>query len=209
MCNKHEAVDLGFTTLRYPAGTHICSIYNNEEERIKIISQFLASGLSTGEKVGYFADATSKEEVISWLDEIGIQIQNDTNQQQFTINSTEETYYPQGEFVPEKTLETMKSYYTNAMSEGFPAVRVSGETAWALKEIPGSSRLIEYEAKINEVFKEYPITAICQFDANKFDGKTIFECLKVHPFMIVHGQIVKNPYYLDTEEYLKTLETVI
>lgn len=38
---------------------------------------------------------------------------------------------------------------------------------------------------------------ICQYDANRFDGVTLMEVLRVHPFMIARGRIVSNPYYED------------
>jgi hypothetical protein len=43
---------------------------------------------------------------------------------------------------------------------------------------------------------------VCQYDANRFDGATILKCLEVHPYMIVHGQVVHNPYYITPQEFL-------
>lgn len=71
---------------------------------------------------------------------------------------------------------------------------------------PVKIRLMEYEPKVNNVLKEYPVTAICQCDAGKFDGATILECLKVHPYMIVNCQIVKKTYYLKPEDYLSSIQ---
>ena len=68
---------------------------------------------------------------------------------------------------------------------------------------PGSDRLMEYEALVNNVLKTHPITAVCQYDANRFSGATIVDVLKVHPMMIVRGQIVRNPYYMKPEDFLK------
>ncbi|MFO7912765.1 MAG: hypothetical protein R6V15_11440, partial [Desulfotignum sp.] len=52
-------ISLGFDNKAYPAGTHMCLIYNDETERRKIISKFLEGGLKTGEKVAYFVDEIS------------------------------------------------------------------------------------------------------------------------------------------------------
>jgi hypothetical protein len=61
---------------------------------------------------------------------------------------------------------------------------------------------MEYEALVNEVVITHPVTAVCQYDANKFSGSTILDVLKVHPMMIVHGQIVRNPYYIKPQDFL-------
>ena len=202
MCSNHSIMDMGFTTEQFPAGTHMCLIYSNEEERIEVISKFIGAGIANGDKVGYFADEMSPENFIQWLIDAGINLLAEKECNNFKVLTTLETYCPDGKFVPDQMLNTLKNYYISAKEENYSAARVSGEMAWALRGIPGSERLMEYESKINSILEQYPVTAICQYDANKFDGFTILECLKVHPYMIVKGQIVRNPYYLSPQEYL-------
>jgi hypothetical protein len=81
--------------------------------------------------------------------------------------------------------------------------RATAEMTWALNNIPGVERLIEYEAKINDVLKTHPLTTLCQYDTRKFSGGMIFELLNVHPVMIVHGQIMRNPFYVPPEQYFR------
>jgi hypothetical protein len=80
---------------------------------------------------------------------------------------------------------------------------------WALKNMPGSDRLMEYESLVNRVVVTHPVTAVCQYDANRFDGATILKCLEVHPYMIVHGLVVHNPYYITPEEYFGSVQQVV
>jgi hypothetical protein len=44
---------------------------------------------------------------------------------------------------------------------------------------------------------------MCQYDARRFDGATLFKVLQVHPYMVAQGQIVRNPFYLKPEEFLE------
>ena len=203
MCKNQITVNMGFTEEQFPAGTHMCLIYSKEEERKKIISKFLEGGISSDEKVAYFAVEMSPEQVKTWLREMGVEMPAEDKNGSFNVSSTADTYYPDGTFKPEAMLDNLKTFYKGAKTEGYSASRVSGEMSWALKGMPGSNRLMEYEAKVNDVLAEYPVTAICQYDANKFDGATILQCLKVHPYMIVHGQIVRNPYYMKPGDFLK------
>ena len=121
----------------------------------------------------------------------------------FSITDAVKTYSPSGNFVPETMLNTLREFYGQAKRSGYPNARVSGEMSWALKGIPGSERLMEYEALVNEVLITHPVTAICQYDANRFSGATILDVLKVHPMMVVHGQIVQNPFYMKPQDFLK------
>lgn len=199
MCENHKNINLGFTSEPFPEGTHMCFIYNNEDERASVISKFLEAGVKGKEQVSYLAYDMSREEMNNWLRNVGVSI----SENDMILASTKETYCPSGEFIPENMLNKLRELYDNSKKENYSSARVSGEMIWALDNIPGSERLMEYESLINRVVVTHPITAICQYDANKFDGTTILNCLKVHPYMIVKSQIVKNPYYLTPEEYLE------
>lgn len=195
--SQYQTINLGFTREHFNEGTHICLIYNDDFERKKVISKYLEGGLLTGEQVYYLADETSPDEILSWLAEQGV------DPDHCRIQEAEKAYCPHGYFSADEMLETIKQLYLSSHESGYPASRVTGEMTWALRGIPGSEQLMEYESRLNTVLPEYPITAICQYDAGRFDGKTIFECLRVHPYMIVKHQIVRNPYYLKPEEYLR------
>ncbi len=202
MCQNQKSVNMGFTDEQFSEGTHMCLIYNNENERQEIISKFLEGGLSSGEKVAYFSDELSPDQIRIWLADLGVDLPDSEKTNSFSVSSTAETYFPGGKFEIDDMLHTLKDFYVTAKEENYPAVRVTGEMSWALKDVPGADRVMEYEAKVNDVVAKFPVTAICQYDANKFDGATILECLKVHPFMIVHRQIVRNPYYMKTDDFL-------
>jgi MEDS: MEthanogen/methylotroph, DcmR Sensory domain len=200
-CEKHS-IHLGFTHEKFHEGTHICLIYNDDAERKKVISKYLESGLMDGEQVFYLADQISPRETREWLSAMDVELGD------CIIDSAEAVYCAGGYFSADRMLENLKEYYQAGIRSGHSACRVSGEMSWALRGIPGSEELMEYESRVNLILPEYPITAVCQYDAGRFDGDTIYECLRVHPYMIVRNQIVRNPYYVQPEEYLGRSETI-
>ena len=204
MCSQTN-VNLGFTNEGFPPGTHMCLIYSNEDERRNVISQFLNSGLSENERVGYFADEMSPEEVRTWLATMNLKLPDQEKNGQFLCSKAVDTYCPSGTFEPDDMIHTLKTSYTDARDDGYPGLRVSGEMSWALKGVPGSNRLMEYEAKVNIAFETHPVVAICQYDARKFDGSTILDVLRVHPMMVVQGRVVHNPYFVDPRTFLASL----
>jgi len=42
----------------------------------------------------------------------------------------------------------LRSQTERALAEGYAALRVTGEMSWASRDLPGSERLIDYEAKL-------------------------------------------------------------
>jgi hypothetical protein len=65
---------MGFTEETFPVGTHMCLIYSDEAERRSTISKFLDAGLLADEKVAYFADMMSPDDVLDWLTESGVKV---------------------------------------------------------------------------------------------------------------------------------------
>lgn len=196
-------VSLGFTAEPFPAGTHMCYIFNDDAERLDLIARFVESGLQGHEKVSYFADQLSPEDMRAHLFESGVQLPPEMDEREFSISRALDTYCPDGRFVPERMLQNLRSMHRSSIDEGYTGARATGEMTWALRGIPGSERLIEYEALINTVVREFPTTAICQYDARRFAGATLFDVLNVHPMMVIRGQVVRNPYYVEPERFLE------
>jgi len=203
MLSRNKEVPMGFTGQTFLPGVHMCYIYNDEAQRKKVISQYLESGLLSGEKASYFMDVITIDEMNEYLSSLGLDRLLKEHEGRFSVATTKDTYYPSGTFVPDDMLGRLGLFYTQSISEGYTGARVSGEMSWAAKDVSGCSHLIEYEARVNDVLLTYPVNAICQYNASLFDGAFLFDVLSVHPMMIVQGQIVKNPYYIRPEEFLK------
>ncbi len=197
-----QGMDFGFTTEIIPECHHICLIYDSEEQRRKIVSQYLAAGLKQGEIVRYFADETSPEEVHAWLLETGIEPSKAEEGEPFKIVKAENAYCPSGKFVPQVVIDSAISRYAMAKAAGYTGSRVSGEMTWVLRGIPGSDRFLEYEMGLNTIRETFPYIGMCQYDARRFDGAMLFKVLQVHPFMVAQGQIVRNPFYIKPGESL-------
>ncbi|MBN2511091.1 MAG: MEDS domain-containing protein [Spirochaetales bacterium] len=194
---KHD-IRLGFVPQKFKEGTHMCLIYKDDDERKQIISRYLESGIKHGEKVSYFAMKKSKEELLDDLKNTGVAL----DRERFEVLDALDTYCTGRVFIPDAMLDKLRAFYTTSKKEGHQCCRVSGEMHWALDPVPGAERIMEYEALVNKVVKTHPVTAICQYDARLFDGETIVDCLKVHPYMIVNGQVLENPYYMSPDEFL-------
>ncbi len=199
---KCDNIDMGFTDERFPAGTHMCLIYNDESERKSVIKKFLEAGINAGEKVLYLVDDCTPEEFKTKLFESVTTTPRAKADDQLCVKTTEDGYCSGGKFDTQVMINNLRDFYKTSKDDGYKNVRGSGEMMWATRDIPGSEHLVEYEATLNDFLEDYPLTCICQYNANHFDGATIFNILKVHPMMIVHGQIVRNPYYLPPKEFL-------
>lgn len=204
MCADHLDVSLGFTEEKVPAGTHMCLIYTSEEERKEALLKFLLSGIKTGERLACFSNKTGKEAVSEYFEKNGVSLREKQEANAISLSGTDDVYFQGGVFDPDRMLETLAGFYEESKAMGFPASRVIGEMTPEVENVLGGDRLLEYESRVSLLLKDFPVTSVCQYDANAFDGATIMEILKVHPKMIVKGSVVNNPFYIEPEIYLES-----
>jgi hypothetical protein len=180
----------------YQPGTHVCLIYDGEAERREVVAKFIEEGLSGQERVAYFSD-DEPEKVSGWLTEHGLDL---PPLPQFSMHSAREVYCPDGFFDPERMPGYWEAFRDEALAGGFVAARATGETSWS-REVTDGDRIIEYEANLNDVLATMPVTALCQYDVRRFDGATILDVLRIHPVMLMGGQLVQNPYFMPPEQF--------
>ena len=134
---------------RMHAGDHYCGIYRTDEDHRRIVVDFVREGISRGEKMLYLVNIHTAAHLETMLRDAGIDPEPLRASGQLTIQSAKEAYLKDGEFVPEKMIELLKEATQQALDEGYPALRTTGEMTWALMGEPGSERLVEYEALLN------------------------------------------------------------
>ncbi len=182
----------------------MCYIYNDDRECRDTMIQFIESGLREGEEVDYFYHGAKGETLEAAQERIGLRSPAGGWKGVFKLAPALDIYCPDRTFVVDRMLACLRDLYLSSVKNGFIGVRATGEMGWALEGLPGTERLIEYESLVNKVVAEYPCTALCQYDARRFDGATLFHVLSVHPAMVVQGQVVRNPYYIPPEKFLAT-----
>jgi len=206
MSKQQHLCPLGFTNQLFAAGSHICQIYSDDDERIHSSLGFLESGLKNGEKTACFNRERNDSALAERLAQHGLSLPSLTESKALTMAETSEVYFLDGCFSPERMLGRLQQFYEDSVSEGFTAARVIGEMIVEIRAMKGGDRLMEYESRVSLQMRTYPVTAVCQYDANAFDGATIMQVLKVHPLMVIRGTVVHNPYFVPPEEYLKQFQ---
>lgn len=181
-------------------GIHICHIYNDDEERIKTMAKFFKDGLSERNKILCIVDAVSPHDVRGELVSLGVDV--NALESDFITLDNETAYNPHGVFDPDSVLKNIGVFVNQSRQDGYSGLHVSGDMAWVLRDKINTTSLMEYETKVLDYQKLTPCTAICEYDARKFDGSIIMDILSVHPAMLIRGQVVKNPYFIPPKEFM-------
>lgn len=187
---------------RLQAGDHLCCLYESEEEHRALLSPFMRQGLERHEKVLYIVDDHTGGQILDYLSADGVEVNPYLQRGQFAVLSSDESYMHAGEFEPERMIALLRSETDRAIGEGYKALRVTGEMSWALKGLPGSERIVEYEAKLNTFLPGSQCLAVCQYDQRKFDPSVLLDILVTHPLAVIGTEVYDNFYYMPPQEFL-------
>jgi hypothetical protein len=190
-----RCVSLGFTPDRYPQGAHICHLFADAAERLRIGMSFAKGGLDEGERVEYFADTDAGEPLKAAFLQMGLDVDAWPAPATLTPHRAMDVYCPDGGFKAETTWARLGEIEAAARASEAAGARVIGEMTWALRGASGCDQLIVYEAGINTLVQTQPLTVLCQYDLSRFDGATIFEAIRVHPLLVIRDRLMPNPYY--------------
>jgi hypothetical protein len=106
--------------------------------------------------------------------------------------TAKEAYLRDGQFDPDSMIQLLSDETDKALAEGYAALRATGEMTWALAGEPGSERLVEYEARVNELFARKPCYGLCQYDRRRFDADMLLDILHVHPKVLFGKEGLDN-----------------
>lgn len=190
------------TIMDLKAGDHVCQLYRTEEEHKGIITHFLRRGLENGEKVLYIVDSHTVETILGYLREDGLDVEPYSKRGQLVFLTVSEAYMKEGVFDPDSMSALLESETKRAVSEGYAALRVTGEMTWALRGLSGFKNIIEYEAKLNNFFSNSKCLALCQYDMQRFNPVFLLNVLRTHPIAVVGMEIFENFYYVPPDELL-------
>jgi len=184
-------------------GDHLCCLYQTEEEHRALLTPYLRQGLERREKVLCIVDDHSAETILGYLRDDGLDVEPYLARGQLAFFTRQETYLRPGVFDPDEMIALLRESTQQALAEGYTALRGTGEMTWALRGLPGSERLIEYEAQLNEFFPQSQCLALCQYDQRRFGPEVLLEVLYTHPLVIIGTEIYdRNLYYVPPRERL-------
>ncbi len=121
---------------------------------------FIRDGLARGERCTYIADDAAPAEVHAFLEEGGIDVARETTRGALVVGTRRDAYLKGGSFSPDAMLNFLSDAAAQATADGFAGLRGTGEMTWALGAEPGCDRLVEYEARLADLFPSQAVIAL-------------------------------------------------
>jgi PAS domain S-box-containing protein len=186
---------------------HFCSIYESPQEHYAVAIPFIRIGLDRGEKCIYIADDDTVGDVRQAMQSEGIDVDRAIASKALVLATKEQAYLEHGSFHPDWMFTFWKKATQLAMSEGFSALRATGETEWVLRGGRGLERWMEYESRLTHTLSENNCSALCQYNRRLFPPELILDVIRTHPMVVYGSTVCRNLYYVPPDEFLGTNQT--
>jgi hypothetical protein len=177
-------------------GEHICAICDTPEEQLATAAAYLADGIWHGQRCVYVG--ASRGDLLRFraaLDANGLDAAVLCERGALIELTHEDTYLAGGEFNVERMVAMLTESIQQAAAAGFSGWRGCGEMSWLLAGAPGSERIAEYEALLNQFFPGTRASAMCQYNRKTLPAPLIDMALATHSTAVIAGRQRFNPFF--------------
>jgi len=182
-------------------GDHVCALYLTPEEQLAAAVEYIRGGLSRGERCFYVCCEHTLDKFRAALKQGGIDVDAEEARGAILLATKDSGHLEGGKFDPEKMIALLEQAVKDALSAGFKGLCAAGDMNWVLDGVPGTERLVEYEARLNRFYESSHALGLCLYNLRTMPPESIDHCLATHKFVRIEGPILlSNPFYELPEE---------
>ncbi|MGM0646449.1 MAG: MEDS domain-containing protein, partial [Thermodesulfobacteriota bacterium] len=187
--------------------SHLCLIYDTLSAYRAIASEYIRHGLECHDKCILATEAYTPYRIHRDLEEQGLDPAAYCASGQLTIRSAADQYTSESDFDGARAIRFWQEATKTARAEGYRALRVIGEAAFALHGAKNNLHaLIEYENLLNrDLFPTYPFISLCVYDKHRFSTTVLRAAIRAHPILLYNTDFYEhNIYYIPPERHFAT-----
>jgi hypothetical protein len=184
---------------------HVCAFFQSQDQEDKVVVPFLKEGINCGEKAICALEPESRAHLLRKLSREGIEPASAEKRGQLELRELEEMYTLDGRFNQDVMLARLRELSNQATEKGFAQTRFVCAMEWAIKYRVEIDKLLEYEARLNEVLEEIGDPVVCIYDLAQFSAGVVLDILRTHPVVIIGEAAAQNPFFVPPEVFLQEL----
>lgn len=153
-------------------GNHLCGIYGTDAGRLDLAVPFLLEGLEKNSVCFLVAPSDVLKAVAEAMREKRPSLDSDIKAGRLILSEHQKTPAAQCRF--------FEIAMKKAEDDGAESFRVVGDM-WGLRLLVSASEMVELELGFESlIVPNFPVVALCAYDARKFTGIELLEALKDH-----------------------------
>ena len=181
----------------FQQGQHICAVYDSLEEQLAVAAHYIADGLQRDERCLYVAESKAALDCFrARLGTIGVDVDAAEAGTALLLQTSDQAHLLNGHFDSERMLKMLNESIEKALDDGFVGLRTCGDMSWLADTPPGADQVIEYEAVLNELFRNARGLGMCQYDRRRLPARCVeLAGAGAHSTLVVNGTHQTNPNY--------------
>lgn len=186
-------------------GRHLCAFFRGDDEAHRVLLPFVLEGFASGDKAVHVVRPDQEGPHLERLAAAGIDPAAVRTSGQLEVRHNTETYLNDGGFDPDRMLVAFESMVSANAKSRFPTSRIICHMDWAARDRSHQEHLVEFESRVNEVWRRHDDTVICVYDLAKFGGDMVIDIMRTHPWVLIGDVLQQNPFFVPPEEFLPEL----
>ena len=170
-----------------------------------MLMPFIKDGFGCGDKALHIINPAHRADHLRRLEAAGIDIESTEQSGQLELQGNTAFYLPDGHFNQDRMVETFEGVASGEPDRAFPLSRIVCHMDWAAGDAAQIRDVVEFEARINDVWEGHDDAVICVYDLAKFGGDAIVDVMRTHPMIIIGGLLQENPFYVPPAQFLDEL----
>jgi signal transduction histidine kinase len=186
------------------ASRHKCLIYDGHaSEQLPVVVPFLLESLQNNWRCLYVGSPEDVHMVEHAFQTHGVNLLRETKRGALVLSS-DRSHLKAGTFDPRAMVQFLAQAVDDAVKAGFVGLCATGDMRWELGDDKNLDRLMEYEALLEQLFREKSLRGICQYRRDILPARTVQHALATHRSAYV-GQHLKedNFFYIPPEMVLE------
>jgi MEDS: MEthanogen/methylotroph, DcmR Sensory domain len=204
MMNR-AAAPIPFAGSQLGATRHVCAFFNDEEEEYRVLLPFIKDGFRCGDKAVHVVNPDQRHDHLHRLTAQGIDTAAAQQTGQLEVRTNTEAYLRDGRFDKDRMLEAFEQLASGNAKGGFPLSRIVCRMDWAVEQGSHVDDVVEFEARVNDVWSRHDDAVICTYHLGKFGGDTVIDILRTHPMVLIGGILHQNPFFVPPSQFLREI----
>jgi hypothetical protein len=181
---------------------HVCAFFNSDEEEYRVLLPFIKDGFESGDKAVHVVNPGQRDDHIRRLASVGVDAANAESKGQLELRVNTDVYLPDGRFNPDRMIAVFEGLASGNTTGGFPLSRICCRMDWAIEDRSRVDDVIEFESRVNEVWRNHDDAVICTYHLGQFGGDAVIDIMRTHPMVLIGGILQRNPFYIPPEQFL-------
>ena len=184
---------------------HVCAFFNNDDDAYRVLLPFIKDGFARGDKAVHVVNPHQYQGHLQRLAAAGIDTAAAQQSGQLELRTNTEAYLRDGRFDQDRMLDVFEQLASGTAPSAFPLSRIVCHMEWAAADRSYIEDLVEFESRVNDVWRRHDDAVMCVYDLAKFGGDTVVDIMRTHPMVVIGGILQENPFYVPPEEFLLEL----